>query len=54
MQTGCLINKQSIAFAYDNVNLGRPIIGCGIVLDSYPKLLPMVLTKGSEWTGYVP
>jgi len=27
----------------------RPIIGCGVILNGLPKLLPMVLNKGGRW-----
>jgi hypothetical protein len=54
IQSGCLIDKRALAFAYDNANLGRPIIGTSIVIDSQPRLLPMVLNKGGRWTGVTP
>jgi hypothetical protein len=49
--TGCLIDDHSMAFAYNTVNLKRPIIGCSIILDSQPHLLPMVLNRKGRWTG---
>jgi len=54
MQVGCLIDKDALAFAYDKVFKDRPIIGCGIVIDSQPKLLPMVLNKGGRWNKVCP
>lgn len=51
---GCLIDDESYAFAYNKTTAARPVIGCGIVLDGHPKLLPMVLAKGGRWGGYVP
>lgn len=54
MQTGCLIDKDSLAFEYDNANLPRPVIGLGIIIDGHPKLLPMPLKKGGRWSGHVP
>lgn len=54
LQVGCSIDKDSLAFAYDNANLPRPIIGHGIILDGFPKLLPMPLKKGGRWDGSVP
>lgn len=41
MNIGCLINDKSLAFAYNNVNLKRPIIGTGLIIDGYPILEPM-------------
>lgn len=49
MQLGCLINDKSYAFNYNNVNLKRPIIGTGLVIDSQPILEPMVLNKNGKW-----
>ena len=51
MRVGCLINDKSLAFAYNKVNLKRPIIGTGIIIDGHPKLLPMVLNKRGRWDG---
>lgn len=47
MQVGCLIDKKSMAFAYNKNNLKRPIIGTGVIVDGQPKLEPMILdSKG--------
>lgn len=54
MAVGCLIDPESIAFAYGRNTLGRPIIGCGLVLNGLPKLAPMLLTKKGRWNGEVP
>ncbi len=43
MQVGCLIDDDSLAFAYNNVNLRRPLIGTGLIIDGYPVLEPMLL-----------
>ena len=43
MQIGCLINDDSYAFAYNNINVKRPIIGTGLIIDSKPILEPMRL-----------
>lgn len=43
MNIGCLINDSSLAFAYNNTNLKRPIIGTGLIVDGYPILEPMPL-----------
>lgn len=51
MQTGCLIENESLAFAYNKVNLKRPVIGTGIIINGHPKLLPMVLNKNGRWIG---
>lgn len=38
LQVGCLIDNDSYAFAYNNVNLKRPIIGCALIIDGKPIL----------------
>lgn len=54
LTAGCLIENSSLAFAYNKVNLKRPVIGCAVILDGLPKLLPMVLNKNGRWIGVVP
>jgi hypothetical protein len=53
MMVSCLINDDSRAFAYNKVNSARVILGCGIIINGQPKLLPMVLEKGGRWNGQV-
>jgi hypothetical protein len=43
MQVGCLIDDDNYAFAYNNVNLKRPMIGTGLIIDSIPVLEAMDL-----------
>jgi hypothetical protein len=43
-----------MAMAYGRVFKDRPIIGTGIIIDGFPKLLPMVLNKGGLWNKVVP
>lgn len=51
MQSGCLIDDSSYAFAYNNVNVKRPIIGASLIIDSLPVLEPMVLDTNGRWIG---
>jgi hypothetical protein len=51
MQCGCLIDDKSYAFNYNNVNLKRPIIGTGLIINSQPVLEPMILSSGGRWVG---
>jgi hypothetical protein len=53
MQTGCLIDPKSMAFAYNKNNLKRPILGTGIIIDDQPLLVPMVLDKKGRWVGRI-
>ena len=43
MNTGCLIDDRSLAFAYNKTNLKRPIIGTGLIIDGVPILEAMPL-----------
>ena len=49
MNVGCLINQKSMAFNYAKNFRTRFIIGCGIILDGIPKLLPMILNDKGRW-----
>ena len=53
MQTGCLVDPKSLAFAYNKNNLKRPIIGTGVVIEDQPLLVPMVLDKKGRWVGRI-
>lgn len=47
--TGCMIDDKSLAFSYNKLQTKRPVIGCSIILDGYPHLLPMVLDEDGRW-----
>jgi hypothetical protein len=51
MQSGCLIDDHSLAFAYNKLSVGRPILGCSLIIDSQPKLVPMLLDRQGNWLG---
>lgn len=51
MQCGCLIDDNKLAFNYNNVNIKRPIIGTGLIIDSMPVLEPMRLNSEGRWVG---
>ena len=51
LQSGCLIDTKALAFAYDKLNLNRPVIGTSIIIDSKPLLIPMVLDSRGRWIG---
>ncbi len=51
MNVGCLINQKSLAFAYAKNFKTRFILGCGMIIDSIPKLFPMVLDNDGNWIG---
>jgi hypothetical protein len=43
MNSGCLIDDDQLAFAYNNANLKRPIIGTSLIIDGVPVLEAMPL-----------
>ena len=49
MQVGCLINQKSMAFDYAKNFKSRFIVGCGMIVNGQPKLMPMVLDKDGKW-----
>ncbi len=53
MTVGCLIDKKSLAFKYNKTNCKRPILGCGIIIDGQPRLLPMIVNKRGRWIGEI-
>lgn len=53
LSCGCLIDDDALAFNYNNVNLKRPLIGTGLVIDSIPVLEPMILLSDGRWKGAV-
>lgn len=48
---GCLVDAKSRAMAYGKNNLQKPIVGCMIIQDGIPQLIPMVLNKAGAWVG---
>ena len=43
MNAGCLVDDKSLAMSYNNVNVKRPIIGTGVIVEGMPVLVPMQL-----------
>lgn len=51
MQVGCLIQQTNMAFTYSKNFKTKFIMGCGMIVDSTPRLMPMVLNKEGKWVG---
>jgi len=51
MHVGCLADMGSLAQAYAKNTLERGIVGCAVILNGHPHLIPMVLKKGGRWDG---
>ena len=50
MTVGCLVDKSSLAMAYNKLNTKRPIIGVGVIIEGIPELVPMIIKNG-RWIG---
>ncbi len=51
MNVGCLVDDKALAFEYNNSNLKRPVIGTGMIIDSQPRLIPLVMKSNRRWNG---
>lgn len=51
MYSGCLIDKDSLAFAYGKHTKNKPVIGCSVILRGRPMLIPMLLNDAGRWVG---
>ena len=49
MNVGCLINQKSLSMNYAKNFRTRFILGCAIILDGIPRLLPMQLNDKGDW-----
>ena len=55
MFSGCLVDRNSLAFAYGKLILSKPIIGASLIMDDgSPRLIKMELNKKDRWTKYLP
>lgn len=48
---GCLIDKDSMAFAYGKLHRKKPILGCMVITDGCPQLIPMLMNGEGRWVG---
>ncbi len=51
MYGGCLIDPGALAFAYGKLMPKKPIIGCSVIVNSQPMLVPMLLDHNGRWVG---
>ena len=52
LNSGCLIDVKSYAFAYGVKLKNKPIVGCSVVKDgTVPMFIPMVLKPNGRWVG---
>lgn len=48
---GCLIDRKSMAFAYGKLTRKKPILGCMVITDGCPQLIPMLMDSDGRWMG---
>jgi hypothetical protein len=53
VNSGCLIDNDSLAYSYSKLNINKPILGATIILDGIPRLIPMVLNSKNRWIGRI-
>lgn len=49
--TGCLIDRDQYAFNYAKANVLKPALGCMIIEDGMPSIIPMILDDKGRWEG---
>jgi hypothetical protein len=53
--SGCLVSRQSMAFAYGKLNLPKPVLGCLLISSrGQPTLIRMMTKKNDRWDGTLP
>lgn len=53
VNVGCLIDNDELAFEYNKVNPFHPTLGCAIIENGIPRLIPMMLNDKGAWNGHV-
>ena len=53
MNTGCLIDKNHLAFKYSRIIVKRPVLSLSVIEMGIPRIVPMVLKRNGEWDGKV-
>jgi len=48
---GCLLDRESLAFAYGRETANKPILGMMVIVDGIPHHIPMVLDDKGRWIG---
>lgn len=48
---GCLIDRKSMAFSYGKLTRKKPLLGCLVITNGCPQLIPMLLDETGRWVG---
>ena len=51
MVAGCGIDRNSLAFAYGKHTKNKPMLGCAVIMNGEPVLVPMVMDETGRWVG---
>lgn len=51
MVAGCGIDRKSLAFAYGKHTKNKPMLGCAVIMNGEPVLVPMVMDESGRWVG---
>lgn len=51
VHAGCLIDHDSLAFAYGKNTMEKGIVGAWVIVNGQPHPLPMILNTKGRWTG---
>lgn len=51
MNVGCLADDNHLAMSYGWNSVAKSIIGCGILINGRPQLVPMLLNAKGKWIG---
>lgn len=54
IHAGCLIDHDSLAFAYGKSTMEKGIVGCFMILNGQPLPIPMMQNQRGRWTGELP
>lgn len=52
-QGGCLIDNDSLAFAYGRESKFKPALGCMVIVGGVPQIVPMQTNVEGNWVGYI-
>ena len=50
-QGGCLIDNDSLAFAYGKESKFKPALGCMVIVNGVPQIVPMLTDVDGKWVG---
>jgi len=51
MQVGASVDNDALCFEYNKLQSKTPAIGCGVIIDSIPMVVPMIRDKNNRWVG---